>query len=125
MIQLKIRFVFLCFLLLLSFWLCEDIFSNVINDCTVQDQRGFGDDQQSSGSGKALGGYQAGVDQKFEAEGGRCQNATDCTDKIQNSRVVDDNEPGKGDINNNALENETVQQEQSWKQHGVSQCCNK
>ncbi|KAL3982327.1 HMG (high mobility group) box family protein [Acanthocheilonema viteae] len=91
------------------------------------DQKEFGDDQQTSGGGKMSDGDQGGTDQQFEAEGDRCDNATDCTDKVQNSRVIDDGENGKEGIENSTLESGTVQQEHFLRkqQHGLSQCYNK
>lgn len=93
---------------------------------TVQDQKEFGDDQQTNGDGKTFDGAQAGADQNFESEGDRCDNATDCTDKVKNHRVVDDDENGREGIENSALESGTAQQEHVLrKQHGVNQCYNK
>uniref|UniRef100_A0A8R1TUJ0 HMG box domain-containing protein n=1 Tax=Onchocerca volvulus TaxID=6282 RepID=A0A8R1TUJ0_ONCVO len=90
------------------------------------DQKEFGDDQQTNGDGKTFDGAQAGADQNFESEGDRCDNATDCTDKVKNHRVVDDDENGREGIENSALESGTAQQEHVLrKQHGVNQCYNK
>lgn len=114
--------------LLLSSWqLCKGIFGSVINNSTVQDQKEFGDDQQTSGGGKTFDGDHGGPDQQFEAEGDRCDNATDCTDKVQNRKVADNDENEKDGIENTTLENGTVRQEHFLRkqQHGVNQCYNK
>ncbi|VDK61798.1 unnamed protein product [Onchocerca ochengi] len=98
------------------------------HDDSAQDtnQKEFGDDQQTNGDGKTFDGDQAGADQNFESEGDRCDNATDCTDKVKNHRVVDDDENGREGIENSALESGTAQQEHVLrKQHGVNQCYNK
>ncbi|VIO86909.1 Uncharacterized protein BM_BM5934 [Brugia malayi] len=83
------------------------------------DQKEFSDDQQTSGTEKTLDGDQGGTNQQFGAEGDRCDNGTDCTDKVQNRKMIDDDKNRKEGTKNNTLESEDVQQ------HGVSQCYNK
>ncbi|VDP13427.1 unnamed protein product, partial [Onchocerca flexuosa] len=91
------------------------------------DQKDFGDDQQTNGDRKTFDGDQAGADQNFEGEGDRCDNATDCTGKVQNHKVVNDDENGREGIENNALESGTAQQEHVLRkqQQRVSQYYNK
>uniref|UniRef100_A0A158Q8U4 HMG box domain-containing protein n=1 Tax=Elaeophora elaphi TaxID=1147741 RepID=A0A158Q8U4_9BILA len=91
------------------------------------DQKEFGDDQQTSGGGKTFDGDQGGTDQQFEAEGDRCDNATDCTDKVQNRRVIDDDENGREGIENSTLESDIVQQEHFLRkqEHGGGRCYKK
>ncbi|MCP9265917.1 Protein capicua-like protein [Dirofilaria immitis] len=69
----------------------------------------------------------ASTDQQFEGEGDRCDNATDCADKVQNYKVVNEDEDGREDIENNALESRVPQHEQILRtqHHGVSRCYNK
>uniref|UniRef100_A0A1I7VFV5 HMG box family protein n=1 Tax=Loa loa TaxID=7209 RepID=A0A1I7VFV5_LOALO len=101
-------------------------FTSTPDDSTQDtDQKEFSDDQQTSGARKTLDEDQ-GTDQ-FEAEGDRCDNAADCTDKMQNHRVIDDDENGRESTENSTLENGTVQREHFLRkqQHGVSQCYNK
>ncbi|OZC11080.1 hypothetical protein X798_01906 [Onchocerca flexuosa] len=91
------------------------------------DQKDFGDDQQTNGDRKTFDGDQAGADQNFEGEGDRCDNATDCTGKVQNHKVVNDDENGREGVENNALESGTAQQEHVLRkqQQRVSQYYNK
>ncbi|EJW84205.1 HMG box family protein [Wuchereria bancrofti] len=88
------------------------------------DQKEFGDDQQTSGTEKTLEGDQGGTDQQFGAEGDRCDNGTDCTDKVQNRRMIDGDKNRREGPENSTLESESVQQEYFLReqQHGVSQC---
>ncbi|KAM3726056.1 Protein capicua [Dirofilaria immitis] len=92
-----------------------------------RDQKEFGDDQQTNSGGKTFDGDQASTDQQFEGEGDRCDNATDCADKVQNYKVVNEDEDGREDIENNALESRVPQHEQILRtqHHGVSRCYNK
>lgn len=119
-----------------TFTLCKDIFVNVINNTTtnnstIQDQKEFGNDQQTNNSRNTLNGDQGGTDQQFEAEGDKCDSATDCTDEVQNGRVVDGDENGKEGIENRTLESGVplshVRQKHFLRQqhYGINQCYNK
>uniref|UniRef100_A0A915PJH4 HMG box domain-containing protein n=1 Tax=Setaria digitata TaxID=48799 RepID=A0A915PJH4_9BILA len=83
------------------------------------DQKELRDYQQTSGGGKTLDADQSGADQQFEVEGGRYRHATDCVDKVQHHKVIDD-ENGREDFEIGILKSEARQQELFLReQHGV------
>ncbi|VDK87136.1 unnamed protein product [Litomosoides sigmodontis] len=88
------------------------------------DQKEFGNDQQTNNSRNTLNGDQGGMDQQFEAEGDKCDSATDCTDKVQ----IDGDENGREGSENRILESGVllshVRQEHFLRRqhHDINQC---